>query len=85
MVHLSIAAEFQGKGRSKVKREWHVWRSKLCGESVISCTWVITEKFKEQLRVVKARLVARGFEEDSRQFRTDSQHVVNNVFNLLKK
>ena len=33
------------------------------GQQCISTRWVITEKYKEGSRVVKARLVARGFEE----------------------
>ena len=35
------------------------------GQPVISVRWVITEKLKNGKPVVKARLVARGFEEDS--------------------
>jgi hypothetical protein len=31
------------------------------GQQCISTRWVITEKYKEGARVVKARLVARGF------------------------
>lgn len=34
------------------------------GQKTISTTWVITEKVKNNQKVVKARLVARGFEED---------------------
>ncbi len=33
------------------------------GQAAVSCRWVITEKYKEGERFVKARLVARGFEE----------------------
>lgn len=33
-----------------------------CGQSCISTRWVITEKIKQEKVVVKARLVARGFE-----------------------
>ena len=39
---------------------------------VISSRWVITVKFVDGTRIIKARLVARGFEEDSSQFRIDS-------------
>ena len=39
---------------------------------VISARWIITEKVKDDKTVVKARLVARGFEEDSTQFKKDS-------------
>lgn len=42
------------------------------GKPVITTKWVITEKFKDEKKVVKARLVARGFEEDSTELRTDS-------------
>ena len=42
------------------------------GQSVISVRWVITPKLVDGSWIVKARLVARGFEEDSTQFRTDS-------------
>ena len=33
------------------------------GQPGVSCRWVITEKYKEGERCIKARLVARGFEE----------------------
>ena len=42
------------------------------GESYISTKWVITEKYKDGCKKTKARLVARGFEEESKSFRTDS-------------
>ena len=42
-----------------------------CGQSTISLRWVVTEKIKNSVPVVKARLVARGFEEELFQ-RTDS-------------
>ena len=42
------------------------------GQKLISSKWHITEKFKDEKRVVKAHLVARGFEEDTTQLRTDS-------------
>ena len=41
------------------------------GQSKVSTRWVITEKEKDDNRVVKARLVARGFEEKV-EARTDS-------------
>ena len=31
------------------------------GQSCVSCKWVITSKVKNDVEVVKARLVARGF------------------------
>ena len=42
------------------------------GQDTLSVRWVITEKLKGGKRVVKARLVARGFEEDTRNLRKDS-------------
>lgn len=42
------------------------------GQPRISTTWVCTEKMKGGKLVLKARLVARGFEEDKSQLRTDS-------------
>ena len=42
------------------------------GQKLISSKWVFTEKYKDGQRVLKARLVARGFEEDDKQLRTDS-------------
>ena len=42
------------------------------GQSTISTKWVITEKFKDSNRKLKARLVARGFEEQSEGLKTDS-------------
>ena len=38
----------------------------------ISSKWIFTEKLVEGEKVIKARLVARGFEEDSSSFGTDS-------------
>ena len=42
------------------------------GQPRISSKWVCTEKVKGGQLVTKARLVARGFEEDQSQLRTDS-------------
>ena len=42
------------------------------GQPTVSTRWVITEKEKDDGRVVKARLVARGFEEKVVEARTDS-------------
>ena len=43
------------------------------GQRAISTRWVITEKFNNGERFIKARLVARGFEEDDLdKLRTDS-------------
>ena len=41
-------------------------------QSLISCKWVMTEKIKNGKKVIKARLVARGFEEKMHNARTDS-------------
>lgn len=41
------------------------------GQEVLTVRWVITEKVKNKQPVIKARLVARGFEEDT-LFRKDS-------------
>ena len=43
------------------------------GQKVINCRWVMKEKLKtDGSTFVKARLVARGFEEDSSSMQTDS-------------
>lgn len=42
------------------------------GQEALSVRWVITEKFKSNQPVIKARLVARGFEEDTMELRKDS-------------
>lgn len=42
------------------------------GQEAISVRWVVTEKINDGKPVVKARLVARGFEEDSASLRKDS-------------
>ena len=42
------------------------------GQSRVSCKWVITTKEKDGQKIVKARLVARGFEENILNVRTDS-------------
>ena len=41
-------------------------------KQTVSCKWVFTEKFVNERKVLKARLVARGFEEDSSNLHTDS-------------
>ena len=38
----------------------------------VSSRWVITEKYKSGKKIIKARLVARGFEEDTSRLRKDS-------------
>ena len=42
------------------------------GQKLISSRWVFSEKYKDGERILKARLVARGFEENDKQLRTDS-------------
>ena len=42
------------------------------GQKLISTRWVVTEKMKNGNPITKARLVARGFEEDSNLLRKDS-------------
>ena len=42
------------------------------GQRSISCRWVCTEKKKDSALILKARLVARGFEENTVQLQTDS-------------
>ena len=42
------------------------------GQPTLSCRWVCTEKVKGKVLVAKARLVVRGFEEDTTQIQTDS-------------
>ena len=42
------------------------------GQNYISVRWVITEKIKEDQTTTKARLVARGFEEDSSEILKDA-------------
>ena len=41
-------------------------------QKTVSSRWVLTEKYKDGERTVKACLVARGFEEDSSSYRKDS-------------
>ena len=41
-------------------------------QTTVSSRWILTEKFKKGKRMIKARLVARGFEEDSSEMRKDS-------------
>ena len=42
------------------------------GQKTLSVRWVVTEKIKKGKTIVKARLVARGFEEDTLDFKKDS-------------
>ena len=42
------------------------------GQNTISSKWIITEKIKNNAPYLKARIVAKGFEEDTSTLRTDS-------------
>ena len=53
------------------------------GQPRISTRWVCTEKLKGGKLVLKARLVARGFEEDKSQLRTDSPTCYKESLRLL--
>ena len=53
------------------------------GQKTISSKWVLTEKFKGGKKLIKARLVARGFEEDSTKLRTDSPTCNKRSFRML--
>ena len=53
------------------------------GQSRISTRWVCTEKMKGGKNVFKARLVARGFEEDSSQLRSDSPTCTKESLRML--
>ena len=52
------------------------------GQSSISTRWIVTEKYKNGKSVVKARLVARGFEEDTSSVRKDSPTCSKDVLRL---
>ena len=51
-------------------------------QSLVSTKWVITEKYRDEKKFTKARLVARGFEEDSSNLRTDSPTCSKQNFRL---
>ena len=53
------------------------------GQPTISCRWVCTEKVKGNELSLKARLVARGFEEDTSQIKTDSPTCSKESIRLL--
>ena len=53
------------------------------GQSYISCRWVVTPKIVDGEWRTKARLVARGFEEDSSQFRSDSPTCTKDSIRIL--
>jgi hypothetical protein len=43
-----------------------------CGQKLISSRWVLSEKYNDGEKIMKARLVARGYEENSDNLRKDS-------------
>ena len=53
------------------------------GQEVISTRWVFTQKSQDGETKVKARLVARGFEEDTTDIRTDSPTISKENFRLI--
>ena len=53
------------------------------GQKSISVRWVLTEKPKNDEMVVKARLVARGFEENTEDIRTDSPTCSKEAIRML--
>ena len=42
------------------------------GQKVVNTSWVVTEKVKDGETICKARLVARGFEEEMKDMETDA-------------
>ena len=54
------------------KREMVYEEVEDCGQETVSVRWVVTQKLVEDSWITKARLVARGFEEDKSELRTDS-------------
>ena len=53
------------------------------GQSAINTRWVITSKDVDDNTIVKARLVARGFEEDTTEIRTDSPTISKECIRLV--
>ena len=53
------------------------------GQDVISTRWVITQRYENGESHVKARLVARGFEEDTLNIKTDSPTIQKENFRLM--
>ena len=52
------------------------------GQCTISTRWVVTEKIKDGLNIIKARLVARGFEENTDDINTYSPTCHKETFRL---
>ena len=53
------------------------------GQKTISAKWVFTEKVVDNQKVVKARLVARGFEETDTVLRTDSPTISRQALRIV--
>ena len=53
------------------------------GQNRVSTTWVMTEKIKDGQTVIKARLVARGYEEDKEAIRSDSPTCMKDSIRML--
>ena len=53
------------------------------GQNFITVQWVVTQKYEEEKRIIKARLVARGFQEDSSGIRKDSPTTTRESTRLL--
>ena len=53
------------------------------GQRSISTRWIITEKIKNEQSVIKARLVARGYEEDTEMLQTDSPTCSREAIRML--
>ena len=54
-------------------------RKYLIKAKIISLRWVIKEKLVDNEKFIKARLCARGFEEEQ-NYRTDSQRALEKAF-----
>ena len=54
------------------EKELQSWRENNVYEEAISTRWIITEKVKGGERICKARLVARGFEEEMAEWEKDA-------------
>ena len=80
------SARFQSAKEEEIKKwqEMNVYTEvEDVGQPRISCRWVCTEKVKGDQLKLKARLVARGFEEDTSQLRSDSPTCSKESLRLL--
>ena len=53
------------------------------GQRYMTVQWVMTQKYEAEKRLVKARLVARGFQEDTSEIRKDSPTTTRESVRLL--